>query len=179
MTAAFADRLGEAGLAAAEFLHQPAIGLCLLERRQILALKVLDQCDFERLRIRDRANDDRDLMQPETLRGTPPPLAGNKLEIRLFSSQRPHQQRLEDPFLSDRLSESFELRLGEAAPRLEHPRPDQLDRNATLRHRVGEGVAIPLAEQHREAAAELTSCRAPAHRAAVPVRRNTSAASRM
>src|SRR5271165_212423 len=179
MTAALAEGVGEARLGPAELVDQPAVGLRFFERRQILALKVLDQCDFERIRIRDRANDDRDLMQPEALRGTPPPLTGNKLEVRIFYSQRPHQQRLEDPFLSDRLSESFELRLGKAAPRLEHPRPDQLDRNATLRHRVGEGVAIPLAEQHREAAAELTSCRAPAHRAAVPVRRNTSAASRM
>jgi hypothetical protein len=27
--------------------------------------------------------------QPEALRGTPPPLTGDKLEVRLFSSQRP------------------------------------------------------------------------------------------
>src|SRR5271169_3362552 len=146
MTAALAEGVGEARLGPAELVDQPAVGLRFFERRQILALKVLDQCDFERLRIRDRANDDRDLMQPETLRGTPPPLAGNKLEIRLFPGQRPHQQRLEDALLSDRLSERLELRLGKTTPRLVHPRPDQLDRNATLQLRVGEGGAIRLAE---------------------------------
>jgi hypothetical protein len=85
-------------------------------------------------------------MQAEALRGAPPPLAGNQLEFRLFSSQRPHQQRLEDALLSDRLSECLELRLGKAPPWLEDPRPDQLDRNATLRRRLGGRDAIRLAE---------------------------------
>jgi hypothetical protein len=48
---AFAEGLGEARLRAAEFVDQSAVGLRLLQRRQVLALQILDQRDLERLRI--------------------------------------------------------------------------------------------------------------------------------
>src|SRR5215472_7351362 len=179
MAAALANRLGEVSLAAAKFLHQPAIGLRFLERRQVLTLQVLDQRDFERFGIGDRANDDRDLVQSEALCGAPPPLTGDKLEVHLLAGQRPHEQWLQDALLANRLGERFELGLGEPPPRLKYSRPDQLDRNATLPRGVDGCDAVRLTEQRREAAAELTPCRALAHRAAVPVRRNTSATSRI
>src|SRR5215470_17178486 len=118
-------------------------------------------------------------MQPQTLSGPPPPLTGDKLEIRFFSGQRPHQQWLEDPLFADRLGKSFKLGLSEPPPRLKCPLPDQLDRNTTLFCGVEGCGAIRLAEQSRKTAAELTPCRALAHRAPVPARRNTSAASRI
>ena len=62
MAAAFAHRIGKARLSAAELAHQPAIGLRLLQRRQILALEVFHQCDLERFRVGDPANDDRNLV---------------------------------------------------------------------------------------------------------------------
>ena len=51
MAAALADGFGEARLGAAEFGQQPLVGLGLFERRQILALQILDERDFERLDI--------------------------------------------------------------------------------------------------------------------------------
>ena len=54
MAAALADGLGEARLGAAEFGHEPLVGLGLFERRQILALQIFDERDFERLGIGKR-----------------------------------------------------------------------------------------------------------------------------
>ncbi len=68
---------------AAELGQQPAVGLGLFERRQILALQVFDECYLERLGIGERADDDRHLVQSDPLRGAPAALAGDQLEGRL------------------------------------------------------------------------------------------------
>ena len=82
VAAALADRFGEARLAAAEFARQAAIGFGLLERRQILALQVLDQRDLERLGIAERAARRPAPRAAPALRRPPAPLAGDQLEIR-------------------------------------------------------------------------------------------------
>ena len=105
MAAALAERLGEIGLAAAEFAHQPAVGLGFFQRRQILALQVFDEGDFQRLQIAERPDDDRHPVQPGALRRAPAPLAGNQLEIgsRITDRvlDRPHQQGLDDALFAD------------------------------------------------------------------------------
>ena len=189
MAAALADGFGETRLGAAKLVHQPAVGLGFLERRQILALQVLDQRDFQRVGIRQRADDDRDFVQPDALRGAPPPLAGDQLEGRFLNGERADQQGLDDALFADRLGERIELGLVKAAPRLKRSRADQLDRHAALRRRIGGRAAVGLAEQGCEATAEvatpgaLAHCGAPRGGAiegsAAPLRRNTSVASRI
>src|SRR5689334_13179531 len=137
MAAALADGFGEPGLGAAKLIHQPAISLGLLDGRQILALEVLDQRDLQCLRIRERSDDDRDLVHPHALRGPPPPLAGNQLESRLLAGHGTHEQRLNDALLADRLGERIEFGFDKAPPRLECAGADQLDWYAALRRRIG------------------------------------------
>ena len=72
-------------------------------------------------------------MEADALRRPPAALPGNQLEIGLLAGERPHQQRLENALLADRLGKGVELGLGEAPPRLECPGPDQLDRHPALR----------------------------------------------
>src|SRR5215469_12900507 len=179
MAAALADGLGERRLGAPELLHQPVIGLGLLQRRQILALQVLDERDLERLGIGKSTHDDRDLVHADALRRAPAPLAGNQLETGLLVPQRAHEEGLEDALFADRLRKRVELRLRKAAARLESAGADQLDRNAALRRRFRSAADFRLAEQCREAAAELAASRALAHRAGAPSRRSISAASRI
>ena len=179
MAAALADGFGETRLGAAKLLHQPAVGLSLLERRQILALQVLDQRHFQRVRIRQRADDDRDLMHADALRGAPSPLARNQLEDGFLTGERPDQQGLDDALFADRPGERIELGLVKTAPRLERAGADQLDRHAALRRRIGGQAALRFAEQGREASAELTPPRPLAHCSAAPLRRSTSVASRI
>ena len=45
-------------LGVAEFVHQALVALGLFQRRQILALDVLDQRDLERFTIRQLTDDD-------------------------------------------------------------------------------------------------------------------------
>src|SRR4051812_28650761 len=179
MAAALADGFGKTRLGAAKLLHQPAIGLGLLERRQILALQVLDQRDFQRLGIRQRADDDRNFVHPDALRGAPPPLAGNQLEGGFLTSQRADQQGLDDALFADRLGERVEFRLAKAPPWLEGARADQLDRYAALRWRIRGRATLSLAKQGCEATAELAPSRPLAHCGAPALRRNNSAASRI
>src|SRR5215471_9362611 len=167
MAAALADRLGDIALAPPEFLHEPAVGLGLLERRQILALQVFDQRDLQHLGIAERTNDDRDLVQPGALRRAPAPLAGNQLEFGARIAgivdevvDRTHQQRLHDPLLADRLHEPIELGFRKTPPRLEWRRADCLDRHGARRPWPAQYARAALAEQCRQAAPELRSLRA-------------------
>ena len=118
-------------------------------------------------------------MHPDALRGAPPPLAGNQLEGSFLTGERPDQQGLDDALLADRLGERIEFGLIKAPPRLERPRADQLDRHAALRRRIRGRAALGLAEQGCETTAELTPPRPLTHCSAAPLRRNTSAASRI
>ena len=189
MAAALAHGFGETRLGAAELVHQPAVGLGLLQCRQVLALQVLDQRDFQCIRICQRADDDRDLVHADALRRAPPPLAGDQLEGRFLNGERADQQGLDDALFADRLGERIELGLVKAPPRLEGAGANQLDRHAALRRRIGGRPAVGLAEQGCEATAEvatpgaLAHCGAPRGGAiegsAAPLRRNTSVASRI
>src|SRR5262245_30403030 len=86
-------------------LDQLAIGLRLLERRQILALEVLDQRQLEALRRRRLPDDDWYLLEAGTLGSAEPTLAGDQLvAVRLA----PDDQRLEQAMAPDGLGERVE-----------------------------------------------------------------------
>src|SRR5215467_7290819 len=180
MAAALADGFGETGLRAAELRDQPAVSLSLFQRRQVFALQVFNERDFQHLGISEHADDDRDFVHPDPLRRAPASLTGNQLEGSLLAAQRPDQQGLEDALLADRLRERVELGIGKATSRLERRRPDELDRHAPLRRQLCWEAALGLAEQDRQAAAELLPFCPLAHRAAVVAARcSISAASRI
>ncbi len=186
VAAALADGFGNAGLAVAEFAREASIGLGLFERREVFALQVFDQRDFERFRIAELPDDDRDLVQPNSLRGAPAALAGDQLEIRRPVGDRPHEQGLDDTFLADRLGEPVQLGLGEHPARLQRRGPDRLDwhrvrpaRIAARRARAA-GVAR-FAKKRGEAAPEGRPLRPRARSVAHAVApcRNISAARRV
>ena len=178
MAAAFADGVGKARLGATELRDQPAVGFGFFERRQIFALKVLDQGDFEHFGIGKRADNDRHLMEPDALRGAPAALAGDQFEGGVVFGDRAHQQRLQYALFTDRLGQRVEFGLGEAAARLQCPGPDQLDRNAALSARVQCRIGLGLAKQGSEAATERAALGAFAHYGGPgAARRSSSAAS--
>ncbi len=170
VAAALADGLGDLCLATAELVHQAAVGFRLLQRRQILALQILDEGDLEHLGIAERPDDDRHLVQPGALRGAPAPLAGDQLKIgaRLaaLALHRPHEQGLDHAFFADRLNQPVELGFGEAPARLERRWADRLDRHGARCSRAGQNPRAALAEQRRQAPAEGRPFRPVAHAAA-------------
>ena len=163
MAAALADRLGQSSLAAPEFLHQPAIGFRLFQRRQILTLQILDEGDFQRLGVGQWPDHYRHFVQPRPLRCPPAPLPGDQLEIGARPVHgvlgRPHQQGLDDALVADRLGEPFQLLLAEMAARLKRRRADRLDRHRAGAAEIGKRPCSGLAEQRRETAPERGSLR--------------------
>ena len=93
MAARLVDQLAERFLAMAIIADQPAIGLGLLDRVEILALDILDERDLERLGVAEVADDRRNFVQPRPLRRPPAPFAGDDLEA---MAVRPDDDRLDD-----------------------------------------------------------------------------------
>ena len=85
MATALADHLGQLALAVTEFVDQPAVTGGLFKRRQIGALDVLHQTDFESLAVRQGVDHDRHVVDLGDLGGAPPAFAGDDL-VRTGSS---------------------------------------------------------------------------------------------
>ena len=82
MAARFVDEPAELLLGVAVVVDQALIGLCFLDRVEVLALDILDQRDLERLLVAEIADDGGDFVQPRPLRRAPAPFAGDDLEAR-------------------------------------------------------------------------------------------------
>src|SRR6266404_6618918 len=82
-------------------LDELTIALGFLKRVEVLALDILDECQFGRGRIINLANDRRNRMLPRPLRRTPPPLAGDD---HVIFAVRPQQDRLENATLANGFS---------------------------------------------------------------------------
>src|SRR5260221_14776100 len=98
--------------------------LGLLKRRQVLALEVLDEREFDYLGIVDVAHDGRKLPEADLNGGLIPALASDNLKA---IATLPHDQRLENPLLADGRDQ-----LGQVAhdlPRLIGIGIDLIDRN--------------------------------------------------
>jgi hypothetical protein len=125
------SRPGEARLAAAEFAHQPAVGLGLFQCRQIGALQILDQRDLENPGIAEVADNDRDLVQPDALRRAPAPFAGDQfvfgVAVPFGPLYRAHQQRLHDALAANQLRQPLQFVVDEMTARLERRGSDRLD----------------------------------------------------
>src|SRR5207253_121552 len=97
------------------------------ERRQILALKVLDDRDLERSLVVDVLDERRDRFESGLPGGTPATLSGDQLER--AGSQRTDQDRLKDAVLPNARRELGDRLLDECHPRLLGVRLDAIQRN--------------------------------------------------
>ena len=80
--------------------HHAVVHRGFIERRDVLALEVLDDGDLERGVVVDVLDQRRDRLKAGLLRGAPPALAGDQLVAVLAG--RPDEDRLEDAVLPDR-----------------------------------------------------------------------------
>ena len=145
---------GQLLLGVAELLEQQAIGARLFQRIEVGALDVLDQGDFQRLAIRQFADENRNVMNAGALRGAPAPLARDDF---IFSiGERAHDDGLQQALVADRLGKFVEIRFGEMLARIVGAGLQQLDRHVAqradiLHHRFFAGV---VADQRGQPAAQ-------------------------
>ena len=122
--------------------------LGFFERRQVLALDVLDQRQLQHLAIVDVADDDRQLVQPGLDRGVVAALAGDDLVARAALA---HDQRLDDALLGDRRDQLRQVAHGLA--RLVGIRVDLVDRHHAADRgagRRGQGLDVMRVVAHAE-----------------------------
>ena len=122
--AALADLRGDRLVGKPEVLDQLLVRRRLLERVEVVAVKVFDQRVLERGGVVGLAHQRRDPVEPHAPGGTPPSLARDQLVAVL---DRPDEHRLEHADLTDRVGQGAEGLLVEVAARLETVRPDRLD----------------------------------------------------
>ena len=85
----------------AEAIHQLAKSQCFFDGVQIGALNVLDNRNLENLGIIKVAHDDRKFVKLRNLGGPPPAFTRHDFEA-VCARNRPHDKRLDDPFLTQR-----------------------------------------------------------------------------
>ena len=155
MRPALADLPGQILLAAGELVDQPAVALRLFQRREVVALDVLDDGELQHLAVGDLALQHRHLMELGDLGRAPAPLAGDDLMHAGPGWMNPDQERLQDAVAADRLCQGFELIGIEMPARLQRAGLELADGQmplGTARPRRGRGAGIP--QQRGEAAAE-------------------------
>src|SRR5215469_2116073 len=94
----FPDVLRNIFLAKVKLFSQAPIGICLLNRIQILALEVFDQSQFEDVTIGGLADDHGSFLQSQLAGGSPSAFAGDDFAFTVNFSD---DKRLNDPVLSD------------------------------------------------------------------------------
>ncbi len=128
-----------------------------LDRVEILALQVLDERDLELIDGVQLADDRRDALEPGPPGGTPATLPGDQL-VALEGLR--HEDRLEDPVLTDARGQTLQLGLVEADARLVRVRADAIERELDRTGLAGG----PLRDQGRQAATQaLRALRADGH----------------
>ena len=108
--------------------------LRFFERRQVLALDVLDQRELDNLAVVDIADDDRQLAEADLNSRLVSALAGDDLKA---VAARAHDQWLDDPLFGDR---SHQLgQVSHDLPRLVRVRVDAVDGNLSSNRRARRG----------------------------------------
>src|SRR5579863_9158613 len=95
-----ADFLGDVVVRVVELVGQALQAVGFLERRQVLALQILDQRQFERFRVVGNLLDAGQLVQAGNLRGVVATLAGDDV-VGILARDVANEQRLEHALLAD------------------------------------------------------------------------------
>ena len=111
-----------------KLLRQPHITRSLFHRIEILALQVLNQSHLEHITIRCLSLDHRHRRQSQLARRTPATLTSNQLKL---ATDRTHDQRLDDPMLTNRFDQLVERRFDEMRARLQRTRHHLVMRHIT------------------------------------------------
>jgi hypothetical protein len=120
-------------------VDQPLVATRLLDRRQVLALDVLDQCQLEQGLLADVApHDHGNFREPRARRRPEPALAGDELVATLVLG---HQQRLKNTVGADGIGELGKCGIIEMAPWLAAPGRDPFDLDQQRRTR---GLSIDV-----------------------------------
>ena len=109
--AALANPLGDVLLFHRKIRRESVVRLRLLDWVQILALQVLNQCQFEHVPVGRLPHDDGHRCQSDPLRGAPAPFSGDNLV--LFVSKAA-DQRLDDAVFADGVLQFLEMFFTEA-----------------------------------------------------------------
>ena len=129
MRTRLADHLRQVVLRILELLDQLGITHRLLERIEVDTLHVLDDGELERFLVGNVAHQHRHLVEARALAGSPAAFAGDDLEL-VRVARRPHQQRLHDAFLADRVGQVLEFVGVELMPRVGAVGDEKIHRQA-------------------------------------------------
>ena len=133
-----AELVGELADAVAVLMDHPIEHRGFVERREVLALEVLDDRDLQGRVVVDVLDQGRDRRQSGLPGGPPATLAGNDL-VRV-RAERPDQDRLKHAVFPDRRRQLIERRLLEDEPWLLGVRLDPLDMDDADADRPGRAV---------------------------------------
>jgi hypothetical protein len=152
MASALADDVAKIRLRIAVIVDKLLESQRFLHRIEIGTLDVLDDRQFQRLAIADIADDRRYLSHSSKLGRPPASLAGDDL-VTAAGPGAPHDHRLHDPMLADRLAEIGQFFVREASTRIARVGRYQLDRQSAIgghgRRRRG-GRLVHVADQRRK-----------------------------
>ena len=128
---------------AAEVVEQLLVGGRLLERVQVAAVEVLEQCVAQHRVVAGVSNDRRDRRQASLQRGAPAPLPHDQLVA--SGIDRAQNDRLQQTDLADRVDELRHRFLVEDLPRLLRIGSDGIDRDLRkVRSRNGQKIGFRL-----------------------------------
>ena len=124
---ALSDLLRDIFLTEMEFSREPGKSARFLDRIEVFALQVLDECEFEDVLVGGFANDHRRLLQSDPLRGAPAAFSGNELE---FVAAFAGNQRLNNSVFADRVDKLLQNVVAKVGPRLKWSGDDLMNRDA-------------------------------------------------
>lgn len=124
---ALADFRGDIFLAELKGAHQFGVALCFFERIEVLALEILDECQFQHGAVVSFAEDDGDFLQAGELRGPPATFTGDQLEAVATLAD---DERLDDALFLDGIGQFLESDRGEFFARLERTGANPIQWNA-------------------------------------------------
>ena len=104
---ALTNRLGNFLLTITKFFGEPLIRACFLNGIKISPLDILDDCKLECIAIVNLDDNNRNIVKAGALGRPPPPFARN--DFKVVMTGRAHNERLNDPAVSDRLSKLIKL----------------------------------------------------------------------
>ena len=111
-----AQLLGQTTDAVAVLPDHPVVHRGLIERREVLALQILDDRDLECRVVVELLHERRDRAEPGSLRRAPAALTGDELEP--VAAERPHENGLQHAVLADRRGELIQRFLVDRQSRL-------------------------------------------------------------